>query len=190
MVRLTYLALLLFVLSSCSTNLSPKDRQRIQSVQIAPVTELPKAYWKPSFTSPKESLPVVLTGGLAGVAGPAVYGAMANAISGQKLPPKDTAAAIKAQIPNLPDVLGQELEKSLSKTSYFGVGAEAWIVDPSGKKLAHQSYLVLPVAKHPLPTATLTEYLQKPGLLKAHFEEVTRILADNLAQSLETAATK
>ncbi len=224
MARLTYLAFSLLLLSSCATNLSPKDRQRIQSVRIAPVTELPKAYWKPSFTSPKESLPVILTGGLAGVAGPAVYGAMANAISGQKLPPKDTAAAIKDQIPNLPDVLGRELEKSLSKTSYFGprlksdavgatyyvksviyqytlykkndgsyspgVGADAWIMDPSGKKLAHQSYLVLPVARNPLPTATLTDYLQKPGLLKAHFEEVTRILADNLAQSLETAATK
>ena len=140
------------------------------------------------------------------------------------MPPKDTAAAIKELIPNLPEVLGRELEKSLTKTSYFGprmknssvdpayyvksviiqytlykkndgsyspgVGAEAWIVDPSGKKLAHRSYLVLPLPTNQLPTATLADYLQKPGLLKDHFEKVTRILADNLAQSLEAAATE
>lgn len=166
MARLTYLALLLFVLSSCSTNLSPKDRQRIQSVRIAPVTEGPKAYWKPNLTSPEQKLAIVMTGGVAGAAAVAAYEAVSTSLSDQKSQARDTRDAIKTLIPNLPDVLGREFEKSLAKTTYFGprlkgaagstfqvktvifqytlyrrkggayspgIGAEAWVIDPSGK---------------------------------------------------------
>ena len=222
MARLTYLAFSLLLLSSCATNLSPKDRQRIQSVRIAPVTEGPKAYWKPSLTSPEQNLAIVMTGG-AGAVAVAAYEAASTSLSDQKSQARDTRDAIKSHIPNLPDTLGREFEKSLAKTTYFGprlkgaagstfqvktvifqytlyrrkggayspgIGAEGWVIDPCGKKLAHRSYLVLPLPSNHLPSAPLADYVQKPGLLKAHFEEVTRILADNLAQSLETAATK
>lgn len=222
MARFICIAFSLFLLSSCSTNLSPKDRQRIQSVRISPVTEGPKAYWKPSLTSPEQNLAIVMTGG-AGAVAVAAYEAASTSLSDKKSQARDTRDAIKSLIPNLPDILGREFEKSLTKTTYFGprlkgaagstfqvktvifqytlyrrkggayspgIGAEAWIIDPSGKKLAHRSYLVLPLPSNNLPSAPLADYVKKPGLLKAHFEEVTRLLADNLAQSLEAAATE
>lgn len=185
--------------------------------------EGPKAYWKPSLTSPEQNLAIVMTGGLAGVAAVAAYEAVSTSLSDQKSQARDTRDAIKSLIPNLPETLGREFEKSLAKTTYFGprlkgavgstfqvktvifqytlyrrkggayspgIGAEAWIIDPSGKKLAHRSYLVMPLPSNNLPSAPLADYVQKPGLLKDHFEKVTQILADNLAQSLQTAATK
>lgn len=217
------LALCLMALCPACSNLSTAQREQIQSIRVGAVSETSKAYQKPAHLKPNEGLAVAVTGAVAPLVGPAMYGAIAQSNSQLPRPTKDANAAIKSLIPSdLNEMLRRELETSLRQTNYFGprlnkkapsqwtvsstivlyslwkqndgtyhpiVAANTRLIGPNGEKAALRINNCIPPSRQH-PSAPLSDYLSKPGLLRAHFEEATHHLADNIARSLNEAATE
>lgn len=72
---------------------------------------------------------------------------------------------------------------------YPVVSASTRLIGPNGEKAALRINNCIPPSRK-FSSATLSDYLSKPGLLHAHFEEAIHYLADNIARSLNEAATE